>query len=111
MLMEELHLMDVTAFKNFTRMSPKMSFALLERLRARISKKDTFWREAISPGVRLALVLSYYDSYKSMAYNWLVADGTISKIVREVVEAIIAEYAEDILSSPVTLEYFFPDKS
>ena len=107
MLMEELRLSDVQSFKNFTRMQPEMFFALLHKLEPRISKQDTWWREAISPGVRLALTLRFFatgDSYMSLSYNWRVAHNTISKIVREVSEAIIHEYTDEFLCPPITTD-------
>jgi len=107
LVMDDLRLTDVTAFKNFTRMDPQMFFALLDKLRPRIEKFDTKWRQAIKPGVRLALALRFFatgDSYKSLSYAWLIAHNTISKIVREVAEAIIAEFSEEELSPPVTPE-------
>ena len=52
-----------------------------------------------------ALALRFFatgDSYMSMSYSWLVAHNTISKIIKEVAEAIIEEYSEDVLSPPLT---------
>ena len=107
MLMDKLRLTDVPAFRNFTRMEPDFFFELLERLTPRIQKKNTWYRKAICAGSRLALTLRFFatgDSYMSLRYNWLVADNTISKIVREVSEAIIAEYAGEVLCPPTTQE-------
>jgi hypothetical protein len=104
-LMNELYLKDDQGFRNFTRMPPEMFFALLERLTPIIIKRDTFWREAISPGFRFALTLRFYatgDSFMSLSYNWKVGSSTISSIVPEVSEAIIKEFAQDIISPPVT---------
>ena len=107
LLMEELRLQDLRAFQNFTRMQPDTFFSLLGRLEARIRKEDTFFRQAISPAARLAIALRFFatgDSYMSLEYNWRVAHNTISKIIREVAEAIIAEYAEDLLVPPLETE-------
>ena len=89
-------------------MQPDMFFEVLERIRPRISKQDTFWREAISAEMRLAIALRFFatgDSYMSLSYNWYVAHNTISLIVKEVAEAINAEYAEELICPPLT-----PDK-
>ena len=105
LLMEELHLKDEKAFRNFTRMDPDMFFFLLDRLELRIRRKHTNWRECIEASVRLALTLRFLatgDSYKSLSYNWLIAHNTISKIVKDVVAAIIDEFAEDLLTPPLT---------
>ena len=107
-LMMELQLKDVVAFRNYVRMSPDFFWALLDRLGPRIAKQNTNWREAISPGCRLALTLRFLatgDSYMSLRYNFRVAHNTISKIVRQVTEAIIEEFAEEQICPPVT-----PDK-
>lgn len=107
LVMEELRLKDVSAFKNFTRMTPDLFYWLLDKLVPRIQKQDTFWRSAIEPGVRLALTLRFFatgDSYMSLSYSWLVAHNTISKIVRDVAEAIIEEFGQDLLSPPVTAD-------
>lgn len=106
-LMEELLLKDEAEFKNFTRMEPNLFFSLLSRLEPRIAKKDTFWREALSPGFRFAVAAKYYatgHSFRSMAQAWLAAPNTISKIVRDVSEAIIAEFGEEVMKTPSTEE-------
>ena len=106
-LMEKLRLKDVQAFKNFTRMEPDFFCELLEKLRPRIEKQDTFYRKSVCAGTRLALTLRFFatgESYRSLRYNWLVADNTISKIVREVAQAIIDEFGEEVLMPPLTEE-------
>lgn len=107
LLMDELRLDDVKAFKNFTRMDPDTFFNLLQRLEPRIKKEDTFFRKAICPAARLAIALRYFatgDSFMSLEYSWLVAHNTISKIVREVAEAVAEEYSEELLCPPKTSE-------
>ena len=105
--MFKLRLKDVAAFKNFTRMSPNTFFQLLDIIEHRICKQDTFGRKAICPGERLAITLRFLasgNSYISMCYSWLVASNTISIIVREVCEAIIAELADKSMCCPLTPE-------
>jgi hypothetical protein len=68
---------------------------------------DTWYRKSLVPGCRVALILCHYasgDSYKSLMYGFHVAHNTISKIVSEVTQAIIDEYADEVLSIPTTPE-------
>lgn len=104
LLMKELRLKDQQSFRNFTRMTPHLFFALLERLTPRIEKEDTNWRKALAPGLRLALTLRFYasgDSYKSLSYNWYIGGSSCSNMIREVSEAIIAEFSEELLTPPL----------
>lgn len=97
-LMVELREEDVPAFKNFVRMEPRMFQEVLTRLGERIEKKDTWYRKAIPPGLKLAITIRYLAtgaSYHSLMYNFRVAHNTISLIVRDVCEAIISEFAEE----------------
>ena len=106
-LMKELEMEDTSGFKNFLRMEPAMFYELLQRLSLRISKKDTWFRKAHEPGLRLAITLRYLasgDNYHSLMYGFRVAHNTISLTVREVCEAIIEEYGEEVLSCPTTPE-------
>ena len=98
---------DGTHYKNFVRMQPAMFQELLAKVGPRITKQDTFWRKALEPGLRIAITLRYLatgNSYKSLMYGFRVAHNTISNIIPEVCEAIIAEYAEDVISCPTTPE-------
>ena len=68
-LMTELEAEDLSSFRIFTRMEPVMFRELLMRLGDRISKKDTFYRKALHPGLKLAITLRYYvsgDNYHSL---------------------------------------------
>ena len=106
-LMNELLMEDGTHYKNFVRMQPDMFQELLAKVGPRITKQDTFWRKALEPGLRIAITLRYLatgNSYKSLMYGFRVAHNTISNIIPEVCEAIIAEYAEDVISCPTTPE-------
>ena len=80
---------------------------LLGRLEHRITKQDMWSRPALAPGLRLAITLRYLaagDSYKSLMYGFRVAHNTICLLVREVCEAIIQEYAAEVLTCPTTPE-------
>ena len=99
-LMRELQRDDVAAFRNFLRVEPRMFQEILERLIPRLEQPRTCnYREAIEPGMKLAITLRYYasgDSYKSLMYLFRVSHNNISKIVRQVSTAIIAEFAEEV---------------
>ena len=106
-LMVELAQEDISAYKNFLRMDEGMFQELLNRVGPRITKKTTWWRQPISPGLKLALTLRYLatgDSYQSMQYNFRVADNTIALFIPEVCKAIIDEYQEEVLKCPSTPE-------
>ena len=81
--MEELRVEDVRAFKNFLRMDPDMFQELLQRLVPR-------------------LYLASGDNYHSLMYSFRVPHNTISKVIPEVCEAIIAEFAEEVIECPTT---------
>ena len=103
--MTEMKVEDVSAFRNFVRMEPAMFNELLTRIGPRIAKKDTWYRPALTPGLKLAVTLRYLasgDSYHSLMYGFRVAHNTISILIRDVCEAIIAEYAEELVRCPVT---------
>ena len=110
-LMSELRDEDMAAFMNFVRLEPAMFQELLVRLSPRISKQDTWYRKALEPGLKVAITLRHLatgDSYKSLMYGFRVADNTISLIVREVCQAIIDEYAEEVIACPTTPQEWQP---
>lgn len=104
-LMEELRREDVAAFKNFLRVDPLLFQELVDRLTPRIEKKDSWFQKAIPPGLKVAITLRHFatgDSYHSLMYAFRVAHNTISYIVKEVCEAIVAEYSEEVLNVPTS---------
>ncbi|XP_064077660.1 putative nuclease HARBI1 [Macrobrachium nipponense] len=76
-LMVELRNEDPRAFQHFMRMPPAMFDELVQRLTPRLTKQDT-------------------------NYAWSVPHNTVSVVVREVVEAIIEEYTDELLFCPTT---------
>ena len=58
-LMRELEAEDHEAFTNFLRVPPHMYRELEERLTPRLMKKDTWYREALKQGFKLAITLRY----------------------------------------------------
>lgn len=106
-LLVELEREDAGAFKNFVRVNPQLFTAILERIEDQIRKKDTRFRKALEPGLKLAITLRFLatgDSFKTLMYGFRVASNTICKFIPLVCEAIVDAYAEEFLSTPDTPE-------
>ena len=91
-LIEELRMEDAESFRNFLRMDLVMFDELLNSVGPRITKKNTWYRQATEPGLKLALTLRYLctrDSYSSLANNLRVRHNTISLFVPEVCGAVV----------------------
>ena len=91
-LMSQLLLNDGGSFINFVRMTKSDFEELLNLVAPKIAKKDTNYRAAIPPNIRLAVTLRYLatgDSYASLMYLFKISKQAISSIVPEVCEAII----------------------
>ncbi|XP_068250352.1 putative nuclease HARBI1 [Palaemon carinicauda] len=104
-LMVELRKEDHASFTNFLRMPPAMFDELLARVGPRIIKQHTFFRDPLEPGMKLALTLRHLASgnkYASMKFGWRVPHNTQSLVVREVCQAIIDEYLDEVLVCPST---------
>ena len=105
-LMKELEQEDKKGFKNFMRMTPRLFQEILHRVEKRLTKENR-WRKALSPALKLAITLRYLasgDSYHSLMYAFRVAANTISLFILEVCEAILAEFAEELIPCPTTSE-------
>jgi len=104
-LMVELRREDPHSFKNFLRMTPAMFDELLDRLTPRLMKQDTFFRLPLEPGIKLALTLRHLASgnkYADMKFSWRVPHNTISIVIREVCQAIVDEYLDELMTCPST---------
>ena len=91
-LMVELRRDDPSSFTNFMRMPPEMFDEILERVRGRLTKQHTFYRESLEPGLKLAVTLRHLASgsrYADIKYGWRVTSNIISVLVREVCRAIV----------------------
>ena len=102
-LLVELRAEDQRSFKNFMRMPPEMFDELLARLLNRLTKEDTHLRNPLEPGLKLAITLRHLacgSTYTNMQYSWRVPHNSISVLVREVCEAIIAEYNDELMDFP-----------
>ncbi|XP_042857143.1 putative nuclease HARBI1 [Penaeus japonicus] len=92
LLVEELRL-DGAGFINFLRMSTSDFEILLRMVAPKISRKNTKYRKAITPDIRLAITLRYFasgDSFTSLMYTFRISKQTISTVVPEVCEALIS---------------------
>lgn len=106
-LMAELCAENPAAYRNFVRLEPRMFQELLHIIGPRIGKNNTWYRQSIDPGLRLAITLRYLatgDSYRTLMYGFRVAHNTICGIVQDVCEAIVSAYAEDVIQTPVEPE-------
>lgn len=104
-LMVELRNEDPRAFQNFMRMPPAMYDEIVQRLTPALTKETSNWRAPLAPGLKVAITLRHLASgskYREMQYAWRVPHNTISLVVREVCEAIVHEYAHEMLSPPDT---------
>lgn len=102
-LMVELAREDTVAFTNFLRVEPVMFRELSDRLHGRLQKAVTRMRRPLEPSLKLAITLRYLatgDSYRSLMYAFRVAHNTISLVIREVCQAIIDEYGEEVVHCP-----------
>ena len=106
-LLVELRNEDQAYFKNFMRMPPEMFDELLTRVGPGITKQNTHYREALDPGLKLALTLRHLASgtkFHSMSYGWRVPHNTISLLITKVCQAIIDEYKDEVMKCPTTPE-------
>ncbi|KAJ8359178.1 hypothetical protein SKAU_G00157030 [Synaphobranchus kaupii] len=82
---------DWVEFREYFRVSRDQFDASLRIIGPNITRKDTTFRESISPAQRLAICLRYLatgDSSRSLSYRFRVGWCTVSKIVPEVAKAI-----------------------
>ena len=106
-LMAELRNEDPRAFQHFMRMPPVMLDAIVTRLTPRLTKPKINFRPNLKPGLKVAITLRHLASgtkYTDMQYAWRVPHNTISKVVREVCEAILEEYLDEQMTCPTTEE-------
>ena len=104
-LMVELRNEDQRSFKNFMRMPPDMFDEIVQRLTPALLKQTTRLRDPHEPGLKIAVTLRHLASgatYSEMQYGWRMPHNSISVVVREVCEAIVAEYGDELLKPPQT---------
>ena len=106
-LMVELEREDPSNFRNFLRFEPGMFHELERRLHPMLHGEGTNYREALPPGMKLAITLRHLatgDSYRTLMFGFRVAFNTISRIVPQVCQAIIDTYKDEVVVCPNTPE-------
>jgi len=86
-------------FENFCRMSSSDFEYILNKIGPDITKLDTNMRKAIPAQERLAITLRFLasgDSFVSLSYLFKVSNQCISIIVREVCDALIKKFKDEI---------------
>jgi hypothetical protein len=104
-LMAELMRESRQDFRSYLRMEPLLFLEIVERLTPRLTKATTNWRRPLEPGLKVAVTLRFFatgNSFHSLAFEFRVAHNTISLFVRDVINAIIAEYADEVVQTPTT---------
>ncbi len=106
-LMHELERNDIPGFVRLMRIEPAMFREIERRLYNVLLKEDTIMRSSISPGERIAVTLRYLatgETFRSLSFSFRIAHNTISGIIPEVCEAIIAEFGPEVMPEELTVE-------
>jgi hypothetical protein len=96
-LLKEIVVEDPKSYFNHSRLTSKQFGFLLSRVENAIRKKDTIMHEALSPELKLKIMLQFMasrDSYPSLQYLYCVPKATTAKFVPEVCDAIYADLQE-----------------
>jgi hypothetical protein len=104
-LMRELREEDPEAFINYMRLPMELYVEVLARITPRITKQDTWWRQALDQGLKFTCTMRHLasgDSYSSIKWDFRVPSNTMSMFVPEVCQAIIDEYAAEVIACPTT---------
>lgn len=104
-LMRELEAEDLAGFRNYLRMEQETFYDILQRITPRIKKKDSNFRKALPPGLKLAATLRFLatgSSTKSLMFAFRVSHNAICNMIIEVCQAIIDELAKEVIVTPST---------
>ncbi|CAM1322063.1 Uncharacterised protein r2_g3044 [Pycnogonum litorale] len=104
-LMRELREEDPEAFINYMRLPMELYDEVLARITPRIAKYGPWWRQALDPGLKFACTMRHLasgDNYSSIKWDFRVPSNIMSMFVPEVCQAIIDEYAAEIIACPTT---------
>ena len=108
-LVKALQLQDRASFINFTRVPPDLFQEILARIMPMIRRQDTNYREALDPGLKLALTLRYLatgSSYKTLSYNFRCGVSSISEFLPEVCSAILEVFTPEAFTVQFTADYW-----
>lgn len=92
-ILNKVLLSDPKDYQNYFRMSDVIYNQLLNMLRPFITKMDTNMRDSIPANERLAVTLRYLAtgrSFEDLKFSSIISPTTISMIVIETCEAIVA---------------------
>ena len=106
-LLRELERDDRESFKAYMRMTPEEFMAICDRVGPRLKKQDTNWRKALEPGLKLAATIRFLavgKSLKEQHFSYRLGLSTMSNFLPEVCQAIVDEYADEVLPLPDTPE-------
>jgi hypothetical protein len=102
-LMDELEREEPDDFKSFLRMDPALFQELSQRLEGRLTKMTTNARRPLEPSLKLAITLRFLatgTAYRQLAFQFRVAHNTISLLIPDVCNAIIAEFEDETIKLP-----------
>ena len=104
-LMKDLE-KDVDSLNNYLRMDLPAFEEVLGKTGKYLQKKDTVFRNSISPAEQLAVTLRFLatgESYTSLQYQFRINKGTLSIIIPKVCDTI-ANNCSDYIKCPTTEE-------
>lgn len=84
-------------------MSPELFNVLVEKIRCDIEKRDTRFRERMSPQERLALTLQFLgqgDSMRMLSITYRMGYSTVCEIIHETTRVIWNKLKDQYLPSP-----------
>uniref|UniRef100_A0A1Y1MF54 Transposase Helix-turn-helix domain-containing protein n=1 Tax=Photinus pyralis TaxID=7054 RepID=A0A1Y1MF54_PHOPY len=89
-------------YRNHLRMTEEQFAYLLDKVTPFISKKDTWFREALSPKIKLQMTLRYLatgDNIGTLSALYRIPRSTFSRFLPEVCKAIYNALADFIMVS------------
>ena len=99
-LVQGLRSEEEMEYQKFLWMSPNAFDELLSLIENDVTKQDTVMRDAVPARVKLAATIRYLDTgvtYSDLQYTFRIHKHTLSRIIREVCDAIYARLKEDYL--------------
>ena len=84
-------------------MTPPVFDKILRRVSPRNHKQDTRFRQAVNPGLKLAVTLLHLgrgDEYPTLGYEFRISRKTIANFVPEVCRAIHEELVDEVMQLP-----------
>ena len=83
---------------------------VLARIIPRITKQDIWWRQALDTGLKCVCIMRHLasgDNYSSRQRDFGVPSNTMSMDVPEVCQAIIDEYAPEVIACSTTPHFVY----